>query len=105
MEKFVKGKLSASQERMYRKISMGGLGLIEVSTFIKAQQTVWIKRVLNSSGDNWREDVWNLTYGDPPILSPAIIDIIINPIIHGIAKSFIDFKRCYYQLNDNYKKM
>jgi hypothetical protein len=40
MEKFVKGKLSVSQERLYRKISMGGLGLIEVSTFIKAQQTV-----------------------------------------------------------------
>jgi hypothetical protein len=105
MEKFVKGKLSVSQDRLYSKISMGGLGLIEVSAFIKAQQTVWIKRVLSSSGDNWREDVWNLTYGDPSILSPAIINININPIIHGIAKSFIDFKRCYYTLNDNYKKM
>jgi hypothetical protein len=105
MENFVKGKLSVSRERLYNKISEGGLGLIEVSSFLKAQQTLWIKRIMDSPCDNWREDVWNITYGNLLVLHPSIVNKNINPIIFGIAQSFVDFKKSYFGCNENFRKM
>jgi hypothetical protein len=105
MESFVKNKLSVSRDRLYAKIEQGGLGLIDLESFIKAQQVLWIKRVINSATDNWREDIWDITYGNPLVLHPAIVNRDSHPIIFQISKNFDEFKKIYYSLNDNYKKM
>jgi hypothetical protein len=74
LENFVKAKLSISRERMYGSISQGGLGLIDVSSFIKAQHVLWIKRSIGNASDNWREDIYNLSYGNPLILHPSLVN-------------------------------
>jgi hypothetical protein len=104
LENFVKSKLSISRERMYGSISQGGLGLIDVSSFIKAQHVLWIKRTIGNASDNWREDIYNMTYGNPLILHPSLVNPRTNPIIYNIAVSFIDFKKVFFGQNDNYKK-
>ena len=42
-EKFVKGSLNISKEKLYISPSKGGLGLIDIKNFLAAQQTVWYK--------------------------------------------------------------
>jgi hypothetical protein len=105
MEKFVKGKCNISRERLYQNINQGGLGLIDISAFINSQQVLWIKRLLAEASDNWREDVWNIIYGNPLILHPNLVNKEMHPIIFSIAESFVVFKKTFFELNDNYKKM
>jgi hypothetical protein len=105
MENFVKGKLSISRDKLYSSVDSGGLGLIDVHVFIKAQQVLWVKRVIESASDNWREDVYNITYGNPLVLHPALVNPVSNPIIHGIAKSFDEFKKKFYCKNENFRGM
>jgi hypothetical protein len=104
LEKFVKGNLSISKDRLYAKPNEGGLGLIELDSFICSQQSLWVKRALDACCDNWREDLFNLTYGNPVILHPDLIDRTTNPIIFNISVSYLAFKSKFLQLNDNYKK-
>jgi hypothetical protein len=65
---------------------------------------LWIKRTIGNASDNWREDIYNLTFGNPLILHPTIVNPRTNPIIYNIAVSFTEFKKIYFSLNDNYKK-
>jgi exonuclease III len=104
LEKFVNSKMTVSRDRMYAKIDKGGLGLIEVKSFIQAQQVLWIKRLMGQACDNWREDVYNLTFGNPLVLDPALVCASNHPIITMLAKSFVQFKSDYYKVNLNYKK-
>jgi hypothetical protein len=57
LEKFVKGKLNISRDRLYTGIDQGGLGLIDINQFIVSQQVLWIKRSMLGATDNWREDL------------------------------------------------
>ncbi len=54
MEKFVLGGLSISKDRIYRPVTVGGLGLFVLRDFISALQCSWIKRCTLSINDNWR---------------------------------------------------
>jgi hypothetical protein len=102
--KFVKGKLNISKDRLYAKPSEGGLGLIDLRSFLCAQQVQWIKRIFFAACDTWREEVFNLTYGNPLVLDPSLVNKSCNPIIYNIATSFQIFKKNYFLMNDNYKK-
>jgi hypothetical protein len=101
---FVKGKMNISKEKMYSPVREGGCGLIDISTFIASQQTIWIKRVFEAGCDNWREEIYNITFGNPAVLHPKMIDKHIHPIIHNIAVSFEKFKMKFFNLNNNYRK-
>jgi hypothetical protein len=104
LEKFVKGNLSISKKRLYDKPANGGLGLIELGPFKSAQQILWMKRTFEACCDNWREDIFNLTYGNPEILDPVLIDKTINPILYNISVSYREFKRYFLEQNNNYTK-
>jgi hypothetical protein len=104
LEKFVCGKLSIGRDRLYSKLNQGGLGLINISSFIQAQQVLWIKRILYSACDNWREDIFNFTFGNPLILDPSLFNVGEHPILSMIAKSFVNFKREFFKENLNFRK-
>jgi hypothetical protein len=104
VEKFARGSMSIGRDRLYARTELGGLGLIDISSFLQAQQILWVKRCLGQACDNWREDIFNLTYGNPLVLDPTLVDARDNPIIFMIAQSFANFKRDYYLENLNYKK-
>jgi hypothetical protein len=80
------------------------MGLFDLSVYISAQQTQWIKRVLYAGCDNWREDLYNMTYGNPVILHPELVNKTEHPIISNIAESFVSFKKKFFFENENYKK-
>jgi hypothetical protein len=101
---FVTGKMNISKDKLYKKPSEGGLGLINISHFLCAQQSLWIKKVLYAACDNWREDLFNITYGNPIILHPSLVDKDLHPILYNIACSFVAFKDSFFKQNDNYKK-
>jgi hypothetical protein len=46
IEKFVKGKVNISKNRLYSKPKDGGLGLINLVDFVTAQQAIWVERAL-----------------------------------------------------------
>jgi hypothetical protein len=102
--KFARGNSNIAKDRLYAKPAEGGLGLINVSAFLCAQQTLWIKKLLYAACDNWRENVYHLTIGNPLVLHPNLVDKSLNPIIFNIADSFTKFKQNYYSKNDNFKK-
>jgi hypothetical protein len=102
--KFVKGNMNISKNRLYSKPCNGGLGLIDINSFLCSQQVLWIKRILHAGCDNWREDVYNLSFGNPLILHPKLIDKVTHPIIYNIAVSYVKFKQKFYAQNDNFKK-
>jgi hypothetical protein len=102
--KFVKGKLNISRDRLYTNATSGGLGLINLNAYICSQQTQWIKRVLFAACDTWREQIFNITYGNPLILTPLLFNREEHPILYNIAKSFVEFKIKFWALDDNYKK-
>jgi hypothetical protein len=104
MNKFVKGSLNISKEKMYKTTAEGGLGLFDLKSYICAQQTQWVKRVLFAACDTWQEEIYNITYGNPLLLNPVIVNRAHNPIIYNIAVSFEVFKTKYWSLNDNFKK-
>jgi hypothetical protein len=43
--------------------------------------------------------------GNPLLLGPKLVNKQSNPIIYNIAVSFENFKKKFFLLNDNYKKM
>jgi hypothetical protein len=104
MVKFAKGKLNISRDRIFNSPAEGGLGLFDLSSFICAQQTQWVKRALEAACDTWREDLYNLCYGNPVILNPKLLNRDENPILYNISQSFLKFKEKFLVDNDNYKK-
>jgi Reverse transcriptase (RNA-dependent DNA polymerase) len=104
IEKFVKGTLNISKERLYLPVAKGGVGLINLEDFLIAQQVMWVKRTLSACCDNWRSDLWELTHGNPLILSPTLVNRNLHPILYNIAVSFEKFRKAFLLTNDNYKK-
>jgi hypothetical protein len=48
--------------------------------------------------------LFNLTYGNPLVLNPSLVDKNVNPIIYNIAVSFVKFGKEFFSSDDNYKK-
>jgi hypothetical protein len=104
MEKFVVGKCKISRDRIYGKTKEGGLGMFRIEAFLRAQQVLWVKRALDACCDIWREDIYDLSLGNPSILCPTLVKKYEHPILFNIAVSFDKFKSKFFELNNNYKK-
>ncbi len=63
IDNFSIGKQKVGKDRLYKKPSEGGLGLINLSRFLSAQQAGWVVKAGISTRDNWRVDLKNLSYG------------------------------------------
>ena len=82
---------------------MGGLGLIKLSDFITAQQTMWIKRASLSTRDNWRIDLTLLGHGNIFTINPADISRTEHPILHGLVNSFFLFVEYFSVQKNNFE--
>ena len=54
MEDFVTYKVVISKERIYAPVSKGGLGMINIESFLAAQKCAWICRCVSKINDVWR---------------------------------------------------
>ena len=100
-EKFVVGKLNIAKSRFYLPINLGGLGLINIDEFLRAQQVTWIKKACTSTRDNWRVDLTNLFGGNCLISHPDKICMNRFPILHNIAVSFTKFLNIFNRIEKN----
>jgi hypothetical protein len=53
IEKFVGGRLNIANNRIMKPVKEGGLGIFEISTFIRGLQCAWISRAVNNMHDYW----------------------------------------------------
>ena len=51
---FVKKNLPVAADRLYLPAELGGLGIFNISSFLKAQHCSWVLRAHRSQIDNWR---------------------------------------------------
>jgi len=104
LDDFVTGTMNFSRTRITLPVEWGGLGLFNVEEFLTAQQSNWILRAKKSLRDNWRQKLSQLCNGNVLAAGPYIIDERINPILHGLARSFQKIRICHDTQNKNYLK-
>jgi hypothetical protein len=102
LDNFAKGKLNISVSKITISVEAGGLGLFNVEEFLMSQQCCWVFRAKNSCRDNWRNDIFELGYGNPLALSPKIVNSNRHPVIYSIACSFERLRIKFDKRNENY---
>jgi hypothetical protein len=102
LDNFAKGKLNIAVSKITVPVEAGGLGLFNVEEFLMSQQCCWIFRTIKACRDNWRNDVYELSFGNPLSLSPKIVDENWHPILYHIACSFERLRIKFDKKNENY---
>jgi hypothetical protein len=64
IDTFAKGKINIAVSKITVPVESGGLGLFNVEEFLMSQQCCWIFRTIKSCRDNWRNDVYELRFGN-----------------------------------------
>ena len=104
LDNFVKKNLRVAKERLYLSAEKGGLGCIDLKTFLAGQTCAWFVRCFKFKIDNWRHDLVmaapekNLT-----LLRSLDLDPVSSPILHNIASSFEKFYSDFSRVNGNFK--
>jgi hypothetical protein len=102
VDKFCKGKINISSARLVTPVDAGGMGLFNIEEFLMAQQCCWVFRCFKSCRDNWRNDLYELSMGNPLSFSPQITDSRRHPVLFDIAVSFERFRTKFDKKNENY---
>jgi hypothetical protein len=102
LDGFAKGKLNIAASKITVPVESGGLGLLNVEEFLMSQQCCWIFRTVQSCRDNWRNDIYELSFGIPLSLSPKVIDVNRHPILYSISCSFERLRIKFDKSNENY---
>jgi hypothetical protein len=63
---FVLGNIKVAKDRLYISPKEGGLGLINIFSYLLGLQATWVKRAADSPRDNWRNDLLMCTGGKVP---------------------------------------
>jgi exonuclease III len=101
INKFILGSLKVANERLYMDPSKGGLGLINIKHFLIGLQAAWIKKAENSTRDNWRITVRNLSSGNCFTINNKLINQRLHPVIFTLASSFCKFRDTFTSLDKN----
>jgi hypothetical protein len=101
MNSFCLQNITFARDRLYLPQDKGGMGLIELSTSMIAQQCAWIKRASISSRDNWRWDLWLSGHGNCFNADPSALQSQGKHILAGIVKSYRIFLHNFNNLDSN----
>jgi hypothetical protein len=102
INRYVTKGIVIAEDRLYLKPKHGGLGLINLRSYITALQCSWVKRCKIRINDPWR---WNLAAAcdfELDGLKPDRIDRNLNPVEYNIACSFEEFRKRFFTVNENY---
>jgi hypothetical protein len=102
MDNFCTGTLRISKEKLYSPPEQGGVGLINISHTLVAQQSIWFKRASISTRDNWRVVLWECGSGNCLTVDPDLLSPEGNPILFGLADSFRTFAKSFYLKDNNF---
>jgi len=99
---FVNTGTGIAKDRFYTDTAHGGLGLINPKDFICGLQADWVKSALKRHHDTWSHEIMSLTFGNPAILDPVLVDRDRHPIIHQIAESWHRFNKAFTGTGSNF---
>jgi hypothetical protein len=99
---FVKGTLRIAKGNITSSLEKGGLSMIDLNEFLVGLQSNWVKRTFNSTIDGWRTDINERCRGNVLITCPQLLDKNEHPTLFNIGTSFYEFKKRFYELNDNF---
>jgi hypothetical protein len=102
MNSFVCGSLKVARDKLYREPEDGGLGLINIKSFITGLQCVWVKRAHQSSRDNWRIDLRSRSFGNCLVINPRLARQDDSQCLRDIADSFEIFNKAFRSSGSNY---
>jgi hypothetical protein len=103
---FVKKNLKIGTERLYMAPEYGGLGCINLKTFLAAQNCSWIRRAYEACIDNWRYDLKKCApEGRIEDLVPSDLDPVIHPVLYNMVESLQLLNKDLGQINNNFQKM
>jgi hypothetical protein len=77
---FVCGNLNLAEKRLYLPAAMGGLGLLELKSFLSAQRCAWIQRALDLN-EKWKLNLFFRSYGNLTNLRKSFIDKNSTPVL------------------------
>jgi hypothetical protein len=92
---FVKGKLSIAKDRLYTDTGEGGLGLIDIRSYISALQVSWFKKIRGKPYDNWRRDIFNLCDENIFIANRDLAAGKFSPVLEGLFAEFHKFRTAF----------
>ncbi len=101
IDTYVKSSTVIAAHRLYLKPAEGGLGLINLTSYIAALQSSWIKRCSLFINDPWR---WNLAVAcnfQMDLVRTDNINGTLSPICLNIAKSFSCLQNVYGKCTKN----
>ena len=102
INKFVTSGIVIAENRLYLKPKDGGLGLINLTTYIAALQCSWLKRCSTLINDNWRWYLANACNFNLDMLREDDVDGRLHPVCAYIAKSFCILQKEYWALHENF---
>jgi hypothetical protein len=104
MNRFVIGTLKIAANRLYLDPDSGGLGLINIDTYLSGLHCAWIKKAAASTRDNWRIDLRTITGGNCFSASSKSNGITQSSSLLTLATDFEIFTKQFYKFQDNYKE-
>jgi hypothetical protein len=103
IDNFALKNLRVAVERKYLPANHGGLGLINLDTYLNAQKCSWIARATKNCIDNWRFDLRSLAPdGDISRIRPMDLNRQTNPILHNLVSAFTGLVENHAKQNGNY---
>jgi hypothetical protein len=98
IEKFVLGKEQIARERIYLPVRSGGIGMIDLRTFLTAQKAGWVKKALASTNDTWKYEI-NIETNNFNRWDPEQISLELNKNIIAAA---LEIRIAYTKINNNF---
>jgi hypothetical protein len=102
INEYVSSGLVVAADRLYTKPCEGGLGLINLDTYIPALQCSWIRRCHARINDSWRWILASLCDFHLDNLRPDSIDKNSNPILFNIAVSYSKLQYRFWNKHENF---
>jgi hypothetical protein len=85
LDDFALGKLRVARGRVTLPPENGGLGLFNLGEFLTSQQSIWVLRADKSLRDNWRGDLFSLSWGNCLSFSHKNTIAEEHPILYGLG--------------------
>ena len=99
---FVTNGIVVARDRYYTPPKYGGLGLIELKSYVAALQCSWIKRCNKSINDTWR---WTLAAScnfNMEFLRKGDVDRNLHPVLCDIIDSVFSLQLKFWSRNENF---
>jgi hypothetical protein len=101
IEDYVTGNIQIAKKRLYLSPENGGLGLFEINDFIDSQKVSWVPRA-TSLDEIWKIRLFLAGEGNVFNIRSCLIDPLLNPVLHTIAKAYERFIAGFTKHNKNF---